>query len=97
MPRSRRELAQRNKGYWSKKLALMTEKRNRRIRDYINKIARKRSASLTTKERSLCEDSHLRLGDEQGIRPVRHVRECVRRLLYRQWHWNGSYGVESRY
>ena len=27
-------------GYWSKKLALMTEKRNRRLSDYINKIAR---------------------------------------------------------
>jgi len=27
-------------GYWSKKLALMTEKRNRRMRDYINKISR---------------------------------------------------------
>lgn len=35
-----REIAKHNKGYWSKKLALMTEKRNRRIRDYINKIAR---------------------------------------------------------
>ena len=29
-----------HKGYWSKKLALMTEKRNRRLCDYINKIAR---------------------------------------------------------
>ena len=35
-----REIAKHNKGYWSKKLALMTEKRNRRMRDYINKIAR---------------------------------------------------------
>ena len=35
-----REVAKHNKGYWSKKLALMTEKRNRRLRDYINKIAR---------------------------------------------------------
>ena len=35
-----REVAKHNKGYWSKKLALMTEKRNRRMRDYINKIAR---------------------------------------------------------
>lgn len=36
-----REVAKHNKGYWSKKLALMTEKRNRRMRDYINKAARK--------------------------------------------------------
>ena len=36
-----RETAKHNKGYWSKKLALMTEKRNRRMRDYINKAARK--------------------------------------------------------
>ncbi|MEM7593254.1 MAG: transposase [Cyanobacteria bacterium P01_A01_bin.83] len=35
-----REVAKHNKGYWSKKLALMTEKRNRRLSDYINKIAR---------------------------------------------------------
>ena len=35
-----REIAKYNKGYWSKKLALMTEKRNRRMRDYINKISR---------------------------------------------------------
>jgi putative transposase len=35
-----REIAKHNKGYWSKKLALMTEKRNRRLRDYINKITR---------------------------------------------------------
>ena len=35
-----RELAKRNRGYWSSKLALMTEKRNRRMRDYINKAAR---------------------------------------------------------
>ena len=35
-----REVAKHNKGYWSKKLALMTEKRNRRLRDYINKTAR---------------------------------------------------------
>ena len=35
-----REVAKHNKGYWSKKLALMTEKRNRRMRDYINKISR---------------------------------------------------------
>lgn len=36
-----REVAKHNEGYWSKKLALMTEKRNRRMRDYINKAARK--------------------------------------------------------
>lgn len=36
-----RETAKHNKGYWSKKLALMTEKRNRRMRDYINKAARR--------------------------------------------------------
>lgn len=35
-----RDVATHNKGYWSKKLALMTEKRNRRMRDYINKISR---------------------------------------------------------
>ncbi|MGB5634576.1 MAG: transposase, partial [Waterburya sp.] len=35
-----REIAKHNRGYWSNKLALMTEKRNRRVRDYINKIAR---------------------------------------------------------
>ena len=35
-----REIAKHNKGYWSLKLALMTEKRNRRLKDYINKIAR---------------------------------------------------------
>ena len=35
-----REVAKHNKGYWSRKLALMTEKRNRRMRDYINKAAR---------------------------------------------------------
>ncbi len=35
-----REIAKQNKGYWSLKLALMTEKRNRRMRDYINKTAR---------------------------------------------------------
>ena len=35
-----REVAKHHKGYWSKKLALMTEKRNRRMRDYINKISR---------------------------------------------------------
>ena len=35
-----REVAKHNQGYWSKKLALMTEKRNRRLSDYINKIAR---------------------------------------------------------
>lgn len=35
-----REVAKHNRGYWSKKLALMTEKRNRRLSDYINKIAR---------------------------------------------------------
>lgn len=35
-----REVAKHNQGYWSKKLALMTEKRNRRMRDYINKTAR---------------------------------------------------------
>ena len=29
-----------HKGYWSKKLGLMTEKRNRRMRDYINRISR---------------------------------------------------------
>ena len=29
-----------HKGYWSKKLALMTEKRNRRLKDYVNKTAR---------------------------------------------------------
>ena len=33
-------VAKHNQGYWSKKLALMTEKRNRRLKDYINKIAR---------------------------------------------------------
>lgn len=32
-----REVAKHHKGYWSKKLARMTEKRNRRMRDYINK------------------------------------------------------------
>ena len=36
-----REVAKHNEGYWSKKLALMTEKRNRRMRDYINKAARR--------------------------------------------------------
>ena len=36
-----REVARHNEGYWSKKLALMTEKRNRRMRDYINKAARR--------------------------------------------------------
>ena len=36
-----REVAKHNYGYWSKKLALMTEKRNRRMRDYINKTVRK--------------------------------------------------------
>lgn len=36
-----REVAKHNKGYWSKKLALMTEKRNRRMRDHINKTARR--------------------------------------------------------
>lgn len=36
-----RELAKTNKGFWSEKLALMTEKRNRRMRDYINKAARR--------------------------------------------------------
>lgn len=36
-----REAAKHHKGYWSKKLALMTEKRNRRMRDYINKSARR--------------------------------------------------------
>lgn len=35
-----REVAKHNVGYWSKRLALMTEKRNRRMRDYINKTAR---------------------------------------------------------
>lgn len=35
-----RETAKHNKGFWSKKLALMTEKRNRRMRDYINKATR---------------------------------------------------------
>jgi putative transposase len=35
-----REVAKHNRGFWSKKLALMTEKRNRRLKDYINKIAR---------------------------------------------------------
>lgn len=30
-----------NKGFWSRNLALTYEKRNRRMRDYINKIARK--------------------------------------------------------
>ena len=35
-----RETAKHNQGDWSKKLALMTEKRNRRMRDYINKTAR---------------------------------------------------------
>ena len=35
-----REVAKHHSGYWSKKLALMTEKRNRRMRDYINKISR---------------------------------------------------------
>lgn len=35
-----REIAKHNKGYWSKKLALMTEKRNRRLKDYISKTAR---------------------------------------------------------
>ena len=35
-----REVAKHNKGYWSKKLALMTETRNRRMRDYINKVSR---------------------------------------------------------
>ncbi|MGL5075541.1 MAG: RNA-guided endonuclease InsQ/TnpB family protein [Waterburya sp.] len=35
-----REVAKHNRGFWSKKLALMTEKRNRRLKDYINKTAR---------------------------------------------------------
>lgn len=35
-----REVAKHNQGYWSKKLALMSEKRNRRLKDYINKTAR---------------------------------------------------------
>ena len=35
-----REVAKHQKGYWSKKLASQTEKRNRRMRDYINKISR---------------------------------------------------------
>ena len=36
-----REVAKHNEGDWSKKLALMSEKRNRRMRDYINKAARR--------------------------------------------------------
>ncbi len=35
-----REVAKHHQGYWSLKLAKMTEKRNRRFRDYINKISR---------------------------------------------------------